>query len=205
MRLPLLALLALASAVSTLRAALPKAAEIAAAFRALDTSGNGAISLSEWDRGSFALFSAADKNNNNFIDPEELAGSNVAQDTFRRIDTDHDGRLSISEFMELRRDIFAVADIDRDDSLLLVEYELLVVFEAIGWFDRNQTGRIEVTELRETLTKAFEMLDTNHDGKLDATETAYMQPDRFKRFDRNQDGTLTLEEVVMGYRAEFGA
>ncbi len=38
------------------RGALPTAAEISAAFKAIDTSGNGAISRAEWDQASFELF-----------------------------------------------------------------------------------------------------------------------------------------------------
>ena len=83
--------------------ALPTAAQIRTAFAALDTTDNAAISATEWDAASFALFRAADKNNNNFIDAAELQGSLIAQDTFLRADTDRDGRLNVSEFMEPRR------------------------------------------------------------------------------------------------------
>ena len=192
--------LALALGATAARA-LPTAAQIKTAFDAIDTSQNGAISLDEWDHASFALFHAADKNNNNFIDADELKGSAIAQDTFLQADTDHDGRLSVGEFMELRRAIFRIADIDHDDNLVYVEFELLIVMEQVGWVDRNHDGRIELSELRESLVKAFEQLDTDHDGKLSPAEAAHMPADEFKRFDKNHDGQLTLEEFVAGYRA----
>ena len=204
MRLMLLASLMLVAAMPA-AGALPTAAQIATAFRELDTTKNDALNSAEWERGSFALFRAADKNNNDFIDADELKASAIAQDTFLRIDTNRDGRLSVSEFMDLRREIFAIADIDRDDYLQLVEFELLIVFEAVGWNDRNQTGRVEVTELRASLTKVFELLDVNRDGQIDKVEAGYMQPDRFNRFEKNQDGKLSLDELVVGYRSEFGA
>ena len=204
MRFMLLATLALASAIPVARA-LPTAAQIAAAFHELDTTRNGALNAAEWERASFALFRAADKNNNDVIDADELKGSTIAQDTFLRIDADRDGRLSIGEYMELRREIFAVADIDHDDYVTFVEYELLIVFEEVGWNDRNQSARIEVTELRAALTKAFERLDVDRDGQLDKEEAGYMQPERFDRFDKNKDGRLGLEDLVAGYRSEFGA
>lgn len=181
--------------------AMPTAMQIRAAFTAVDTSGNSAISVDEWDRASFALFHAADKNNNNFIDGDELQGSNIAQDTFLRADTDHDGRLSVGEFMELRRAIFHLADIDHDDYLVYVEFELLIVMEQVGWTDRNHNGRIELSELRGSLAKAFEQLDTDHEGKLSAAEAAYMPADEFKAFNKNRDGQLSLDEFIAGYRA----
>jgi len=201
-RLAWLVALGLALAAPLARA-FPTAAQISTAFKALDASGNGAIDAEEWDRGSFALFRAADKNNNNFIDAAELPGSGIAQDTFLRADVDHDGRLSIGEFMALRREIFRIADIDHDDTLTFVEYELLVVMEQVGWVDRNNNGRIELSELRDSLVKAFGQLDADHDGQLTAEEAAFMRPAAFQKFDANHDGKLSLEEFVAGYRAEL--
>ena len=180
--------------------AFPSATQIKTAFAALDTSDNNAISAAEWDAASFALFRAADKNNNNFIDATELEGSAIAQDTFLRADTDRDGRLSVREFMDLRRTIFHVADIDRDDFLTFVEYELLIVMEQVGWVDRNQNGRIELSELTDSLAKAFAQLDADHDGRLSAAEAGHLSPKAFKDFDTNGDGTLTPAEFDAGYR-----
>jgi len=181
--------------------AFPTAAQIKTAFTALDTSHNDAIKLEEWDNASFALFHAADKNNNNFIDADELTGGAIAQDTFLRADTDHDGRLSVGEFMELRRAIFHIADIDHDDNLTFVEYELLIVMEQVGWTDRNHDGRIELSELGESLAKAFEQLDVDHDGRLSSAEASYMPSAEFNKFDKDHDGKLSSAEFIAGYRA----
>ena len=186
---------------ATAARALPTAAQIQTAFTAMDTSGNGAINLEEWDHASFALFHAADKNKNDFIDADELQGSSIAQDTFLHADTNQDGRLSVSEFMALRRALFQIADIDRDDSLVYVEFELLIVMEQVGWIDRNHNGRIELSELRESLTKMFEQLDVDHDGQLTAAECTYMPAVEFKAFDKNADGQLSADEFIAGYRA----
>lgn len=193
---------ALALAVPGL-SAFPTAAKIKAAFDAVDASRNGAISRDEWDAASFALFRAADKNNDNLIDSDEIKNSSIAPDTFLRADANHDGKLSVSEFTELRRAIFATADIDRDDFLTPVEYELLVVMETVGWQDRNQNGRVDLSELGDSLAKAFDEIDTDHDGLLSLAEAAYMRPAAFKRYDTNQDGKLTREEFVTGYRTEL--
>lgn len=192
-------LLALMCGVAAARA-LPTAAQIKTAFEAIDTTKNSAISADEWDRAAFALFHAADKNKNDFIDPEELQSSAIAQDTFLHADTDHDGRLSVAEFMEVRRALFRIADIDRDDHLLYVEFELLIVMEQVGWVDRTRNGRIELSELRESLAAAWDQIDKNHDGFLSAGEAGYMPESQFKRFDQNHDGQLSRDEYIAGYR-----
>lgn len=202
MRSALFAVLLAALAVPAAQA-FPTAAQIKAAFAAIDTSANAALSAEEWDAASFALFRSADKNNNNFIDAGELQGSPIAQDTFLRADTDRDGRLSVGEFMELRRTIFRVADIDRDDFLSFVEYELLIVMEQVGWTDRNQNGRIELSELADSLNKAFDLLDADHDRQLSPEEAFYLQTEVFKRFDTDADGKLSLQEFIAGYRADL--
>ncbi len=200
-------LLALGSLFVLLPAAraLPGVAEIKAAFDALDTDHNGAISLAEWEKASFALFRTADKNNDNALDPSELGSTTITQDTFQLIDEDHNGRLSIAEFMRLRRAIFTAADIDRDDSLTFVEFELLTLLTQTGWTDRNHNGRIEPSELKAALVQAFGQLDTNHDGFLSAAEAVYMLPEQFKVSDEDHDGRLTQDEFVRGYLKTLGA
>lgn len=185
--------------------ALPTAAQIATALGAIDTTANGAIDAAEWRNASFVLFQAHDKNNNDFIDGDEIKGSNLAQDTFLRLDANHDGRLSIDEFMKMRRELFAVADRNRDDYITLVEFELLVVFEAVGWQDKNGDGRVDNQELRTALGKLVELLDADKNAGLSPNEAAFMPATRFTRFDKNEDGALSLEELVAGYRSEFEA
>ena len=184
---------------------LPSAGEIKAAFDAIDSNHDGMISLDEWEKASFALFHAADKNNDNYLDPSELAGTNITQDTFALADENHDGRLSVAEFMRLRRAIFTAADIDRGDSLSFVEFELLTLLAQTGWTDRNHNGRIEPSELKAALVQAFGQLDLDHDGFLTPAETAYMSSEQFKLCDGNKDGKLTQDEFVHGYLVALGA
>ncbi len=185
--------------------ALPSAPEIKTAFDAIDADHNGVISLDEWEKASFALFHAADKNNDNVLDASELAGTNITQDTFALADENHDGRLSIAEFMRLRRAIFTAADIDRSGGLSFVEFELLTLLAQTGWTDRNHNGRIEPSELKAALVQAFGQLDLDHDGFLSPAETAYMSPEQFKLCDENKDGKLTQDEFVRGYLTALGA
>ena len=198
-RLALAALLAWAPALR----ALPAATQIAAALREIDASRNELIDAAEWQQASFALFRAADANDNDFIEAEELKASTLAPDTFLRLDADRDSRLSIDEFMHQRRAIFATADFNGDGAVSLVEFELLVVYETVGWRDRNESAQLPVAQLRTVLTKLFKLLDQAADGQLDRNEAAFMQPARFERFDQDHDGKLSPTEVLSGYRREF--
>lgn len=183
--------------------ALPDAAKIQTAFAAVDTSRNNGLSAEEWDVASFALFRVADRNNDEFIDRDELKTGNLAPDTFLRSDVDRDSRLSVSEFTDHRRAIFAIADIDRDDALTPIEFELLILMERVGWQDANRNGRIEISELTRSLEAAFAALDLDGDGELTAAEAAYLRPVARQRYDRNRDGRLNRTEFIQGYRTEM--
>jgi Ca2+-binding EF-hand superfamily protein len=182
---------------------LPTAAQVRTAFNAVDGDSNARLEGKEWDIASFALFRAADKNNDDFIDRSELASSNLAPDTFLRSDVDRDDRLSVREFTDLRRAIFNTADIDRDEVLTPVEFELLILMERVGWQDANQNSRIEMSELSASLGKAFAELDADRDAALSEKEAAYMRPAIFKLYDTDRDGRLSREEFVQGYRREL--
>lgn len=181
----------------------PAAGKIRTAFDAVDASRRGTIDSKEWDEASFALFRAADQNNDDTIDREELRTSNLAPDTFLRADLDRDERLSVSEFTGLRRALFQTADIDRDDSLTRAEFELLILMERVGWQDANQNGRIEMSELSASLVAAFAGLDVDANAELTRAETAYLRPEAFKRFDTDRNGKLSRDEYVQGYRTEM--
>lgn len=182
---------------------IPPAGKIRTAFDAVDASRRGVIDGREWDEASFALFRAADKNNDDVIDREELRSGNMAPDTFLRADLNRDEHLSVSEFTELRRALFHTADIDRDDRLTRAEFELLILMERVGWQDSNQNGRIEMSELTSSLLVAFGGLDTDADSALSEAEAAYMRPEAFKRFDTDHNGRLSRDEYIQGYRTEM--
>jgi len=72
--------------------------------------------------------------------------------------------------------------------------------EQVGWTDRNNNGRIELSELADSLRKACELLDTNQDGLLTTAEASCLQPEFLKMFDPDQNGKLSSAEFAAGYR-----
>ncbi|MEN9662343.1 MAG: hypothetical protein RL324_1292 [Verrucomicrobiota bacterium] len=188
------------------QAAMPPAADIGRDFTALAGADSPrSITTEEWESASFSLFQATDKNKDNFLDATEVGTGEISRAVLASADENHDGKLSVTEFMQVRRAVFKAADIDRDDTLTYYEFELLVILGQTGWTDNNRNGRIEVSELKEALTQAFAKLDTNHDGKLTREEAAYMGASQWKIADTDQNGSLTAEEFTHGYLLTLGA
>jgi len=204
-RLLLLAVSLLAFAVTVQAALPPPAAEIRRQFDAADTTRNGAISAEEWDAATAVAFQALDKNSDHFLDRDELAGLLVTLNFFAKADADHDGKLSADEFTELRHAVLNFIDIDRDDNITYVEFELLALFEHLGFDDKNHNGRIEPSELRTALAAAFAVLDTNHDGELSPDEAAYFSSTRRTAMLKTGNGHITAEAYIATYRQAFGA
>lgn len=192
-----LSLLGLLVLGSTLRA-VPTAASIQKAFVALDTTKNDAVSLAEWEQDSFALFKAADANRDNHLTRDEIPPGSVAAETFLTADSDQNGKLAIGEYMNLRRAIFRAADINRDDYLVSYEYEIFHLLSEFGWHDRNKNGRLDPTELKAALTRAFEQLDADHDALLSPVEGAFLSPEHRAEMEK-ATGRLTVDAFIAGY------
>jgi Ca2+-binding EF-hand superfamily protein len=184
---------------------LPTHAEIRAAFDPLDANHDGTISRSEWRAKSEMLFAALDKNHDRFVDRAEMGANQMLREAFPEADAKGDGRLSQAEFIRLREIIFRAADIDRDDKISFVEYELLVLLRRTGWRDRNEDGRIEMSELSEALAQAFPLIDTNLDGVLQGEECAFLAPAHREAMDPEKTGRITLRQFINGYRFLLGA
>lgn len=185
--------------------ALPSHAETRANFALLDTSGNLAISLTEWRAATAALFESTDTNRDGYIDQGELGSNVLARETFPSVDGGRDGRLSKREFRAFREVIFRTADIDRNDYITFVEYEILVILRRMGWKDRNRDGRIAISELTAVLTRAFPWLDLNRDEVLTGNELKFLAPAHLEAMDPRRTGRVTLIAMINGYRIGLGA
>lgn len=192
-------------AAARARAALPNHREIRAAFDALDATRNGAISPAEWRTAGEILFKSSDRNHDGAIEQSEIGDNALMREAFPQIDQGHHGRLAQDEFLTLRAAIFRAADIDDNDYLTFVEYELFVLLRRTGWTDRNDDDRIAMSELRQVLGQAFSLLDADHDGVVDGDELEFFAPDHRAAMDPGHTGRISLDELINGYRFLLGA
>lgn len=186
------------------RPRLPNHAEVRTAFAALDVSGNGGVSLEEWRSDGDRRFWARDRDGDGFLTTAEIGDNALMFELFLQADQRRDGRLERPEFGRLRDLIFQDADIMSDGSLVLVEYELLVLLRRAGWKDTSGYGRILPAELRAVLEKSLPLLDRNGDGVLTGRERDFFAPAHLSAMDPRGTGRLTLDQMYRGYRFLVG-
>jgi Ca2+-binding EF-hand superfamily protein len=92
--------------------------------------------------------------------PLVLAQVNVAGDYLSRMDSDHDGRIALSEYQDWMSYAFTRMDVDGDGILSTAE------------LPGGRGTPVSLAEHRETLAATFRRQDRNRDGFLDARELA---------------------------------
>lgn len=178
--------------------ALPTASALQLSFQRLDHNHNGNLSPIEWDQHAFALFQSTDRNNDNEIDPTEIVDDTETVNSFARSDLDRDGRLSIDEFMQLRRLLFKVADINAGESIDAAEYDLFRLIGEAGWEDTNHNGRLDLNEIRESLQNLVKLADLDGSGDLSAEEAVFLSPQNHAK--ATADGPLNAIRLYAHYR-----
>lgn len=99
---------------------------------------------------------------------------------FKNLDTNNDGKVTLSEFMAWREAQFNLLDEDKNGSLNRLEVS---------------AGKIKFARL---LRKNFNLIDTNQDQILSRAEFREATRRRFLIMDANRDGYLTQNELVEG-------
>lgn len=130
---------------------------------------------------------------------------------FDKIDTNHDGQLSVDEMQAAHREAaakhFAEKDADKDGKLSRAEVAKMpdAVFARI---DANHDGFLTPDELAQAHgghgEKRFLRADTNGDGLISRDEALARSDKRFARLDTNGDGVLTQEEMSAHHHGKHG-
>jgi Ca2+-binding EF-hand superfamily protein len=201
------------------------------AFLAIDKDGDGSISVSEMSQfGKFnnqevdAIFMLGDINQDGAIDLEEFVGlmnpsaaaaitkltksvKNIgeAQQVFRQLDKDGDGKLSHEEMIGCRKfnsqeveAIFAIGDIDNDGEIDMDEFIAVMCPCAATVVSRLSQSYKTLEEIKN----GFRKLDVDGDGEISRSEMASAGFNEqeieaiFKLGDANGDGAIDMDEFI---------
>lgn len=184
---------------------MPNYQDLQTMFQRLDRSRNGALDAFEWREASEQMFRMTDLNHDDFLDETELAQNTRLWAAYPEMGSIRRGAIGRAEFIAQRQALFFAGDIDRNDYISPVEYEILVLVRRAGWNDRNSDERIGMSELRVILSGAFALLDGDGSGWLSVEETPFLSPRHRAEMDPDDTGRISLEQLVNGYRWLLGA
>jgi hypothetical protein len=107
--------------------------------------------------------------------------------TFRLLDTNGDGKVSLDEIKAEQARLIGAADLNGDGKLSVDEFR-----RRGWWFQKLHT------------TTLFDLMDANGDQILSADEIANPSARWFKRYDKDADGGVTAQEVPHFMRRSRG-
>lgn len=174
-------------------------------FRGMDRNNDGRITRAEW-RGNDQSFRNHDWNGDGVLSGNEVIPGAERDDVeesrrgrFDELDRNNDERIGHDEWPG-RRATFDQLDINHDGRLTREELRHETEDAWVRRFedlDRNNSGRIELNEWRDTRA-SFERLDVNNDGVLTRGELGGWRDEtsarRFDELDRNNNGRIELNE-----------
>jgi len=116
------------------------------------------------------------------------AGASEAEDKFKQMDANGDGRVTAAEYERFHEMKFQRSDLDRDGKLSAAECESAEAMDG-----RKVDKQAVATHLR--------IVDTDADGQISKSEADTYARSTFARADRNGDGALSEGEFEDAYSA----
>jgi hypothetical protein len=100
----------------------PALAARAASFQAIESDGDGKISLDEIKKAAAAKFDALDRNRTGTLTRREVGRLRLSRKDFAAADPDKDGTLSKDEYLALAEQRFKALDTKQAGALTLAEF-----------------------------------------------------------------------------------
>jgi Ca2+-binding EF-hand superfamily protein len=111
-----------------------------------------------------------------------------AEDLFKRMDTNGDGRVTSVEHAQSAETMFKQSDVDRDGKVSAAECE-----SAQAAHDEKIDKKATALHMRQ--------VDTDGDGQISANENNAFAKNAFLRADKNSDGSLSEDEFEAAHKA----
>lgn len=126
------------------------------------------------------------------------------KEMFRKADKNDDGKVSLSEVPDERKDRFqkllAKADRDGDRALSAQEARRMAAAVMQRVHARHSANRMH--HIRKVAIERFKAADANDDGKLSREEAPERLKEHFGKIDRNGDNQLTPDELKKAWAAK---
>lgn len=177
-------------------------------FAKVDTNKDGKITKEEIVAYRTAQFKAADKNNDGFLEGEEIRVF-ITNRRFAMRDADGDGKISAKEFGERRADRFKELDQNKDGTLTPEELQAardtrMRRMRKAGERAKQGQRRGMRRHHRRGRGMAIMRLDLNRDGRISVAEYNLQGDRMFLSFDLNSDGSITKIEMRQRMAMGFG-
>ena len=131
-----------------------------------------------------------------------LSAPLAAHDLFKKMDTNHDGKISAAEHTAAAQEMFNRMDSDHDGKVTAAEAE--AGHDRLEIREAKEKGTMHDESMDKHRMSGADMvkaMDTDGDGTVSASEHAAEADKMFARVDANHDGFMTADEMKTAHMA----